>query len=648
MRPLANDLVLGTMPNGSPLRLTREQRARHLYAVGSTGSGKSKLFEGMIRQDILAWPASRSPVIVFDKHGELFDGLMAWIAASGLRHLPIVPIDLRRGDWIVSYNVLRHRPGANSAVIAGEVARAIVHAWGQDNMDETPRLAKWLSATLGTLYERGDTLADSLALLASPSLRRAMTADVKGFASRRTWEIAETLRPWEFHEEVASTFNRLLRFLDNQVIRASLCQPGESLDLGAAIAKGSIILVCLATGGTQVDAEDARAFGTMLLSDLWLTSRSRGVSDGRSPDARPIYCYVDEFQDFVTPAMAATLDQARKFGLHMSLAQQFPSQLIGQGPLGKLVFDSVMVNTRTKIVFQLDHPDDLPTLALWLGRNEIDIDEVKHQHYTTKVLGHHLSYLPSFGESENETDTESWQESHTDGNSESHSTQWSTSRSRGGGTSHGSGVSESARGSTEDGNDVRSSSVSESDGEFSSEQTSESYGESDGYGTSSSDTSGTGGSVARGRGRSTTWSPMLIPLMGQEASPPQFRSIEEQQFRITQQLAGQRDREAVVRLAGTSRTRSMTTRTVMPAVTTRPYIEKKTVAMLGGLPYALPMDEAMRRMDEREASRAEALANPPAGSEPTTYSRKIPSRIVPSVSIDSPCNRTLRKRPPNS
>src|SRR5258708_2070830 len=99
MRPLGNDLILGTRADGRPVRLTREQRARHFYATGATGTGKSKLLESMIRQDILAWPASRCGLIVIDKHGELFDGLMGWIAAAGLRHLPIVPIDLRRGDW---------------------------------------------------------------------------------------------------------------------------------------------------------------------------------------------------------------------------------------------------------------------------------------------------------------------------------------------------------------------------------------------------------------------------------------------------------------------------------------------------------------------------------------------------------------------
>jgi hypothetical protein len=642
MRPLGNDLIVGTTPHGVPLRLTPKQRARHLYAVGSTGSGKSKFLEGLIRQDILAWPSSRCSLIVFDKHGELFDGLMAWIAAAGLRHLPIVPIDLRRGDWVVSYNVLRRRPGVDAAVIAGELARAIVHAWGQANMDETPRLAKWLPTVLGTLYERGDTLADSLALLASPSLRRAMTAGAKGFATRRVWQLAESLRPWEFHEEVASTFNRLLWFLDNPVLRASLCQPGPSLDLATAIAEGSIILVSLATGGTHMDPDDARAFGSMLLSDLWTAAQARGKHDERSPNIRPAYCYIDEFQEYVTPAMAKTLDQARGFGLHMALAQQFPSQLSGQGPLGKLLFDSVMVNTRSKFVFQLDHPDDLPTLALWLGRNDIDLDEVKHQHFSTKVLGHQLVYLPSHGESDSQNETDSWQRSHTDGSNHTHTTQRSRTQSRGSGKNRGSTVSESSGGSADDENTVRGNTVSDSDGEFSSEQTADTYAESEGFGTSDSDTHGVGGSIARAHGQSTTWSPMNLPLMGLEAGPPQFRTVEDQIFRFTQRLAAQRDRQVTARLAGTTKALSMETRTIAPSLITRRFVDQTVVARLQKLPYASPMAEALQRVEDRELARTQEIEQSIVAQEPVTYSRKVDAKVV------APVIRQPRPRPPKS
>src|SRR5258706_1605156 len=203
MRQRGNDLILGSRPDGRYVRLTREQRGKHLYSVGATGTGKSKFLESLIRQDILNWPQSQCGLIMLDKHGALFDSVMTWIAEAGLRHLPIVPVDLRRNDWVVSYNVLRRRDIGDPAVVVGAVARAMVHAWGQGSMDETPRLAKYLTATLGTLYEGGHTLAESLHLLVNPAMRRTMTAGLTGYATRKVWEMADTLRPGEFHEEVA-------------------------------------------------------------------------------------------------------------------------------------------------------------------------------------------------------------------------------------------------------------------------------------------------------------------------------------------------------------------------------------------------------------------------------------------------------------
>ena len=103
-------------------------------------------------------------------------------------------------------------------------------------------------------------------------------------------------------------------------MRAALCQDGPSLDLSAALRDGKIILVSLATAGTQVTEEDARTFGSMLISDLWTAAQARGKTDEGGTGAKPFYGYIDEFQDYVTPGMAATLDQARGFGLHLALA----------------------------------------------------------------------------------------------------------------------------------------------------------------------------------------------------------------------------------------------------------------------------------------------------------------------------------------
>ena len=71
------------MSGGKPLMLTKEQRSRHLYVTGSTGSGKSKFLEYLIRQDILNWRKSdECGLLLLDPHGAIYDGIMAWLART--------------------------------------------------------------------------------------------------------------------------------------------------------------------------------------------------------------------------------------------------------------------------------------------------------------------------------------------------------------------------------------------------------------------------------------------------------------------------------------------------------------------------------------------------------------------------------------
>lgn len=637
-RQRGNDLELGLDPRGSgALKLTREARGRHLYCVGAIGTGKSKFMEHLIRQDILNWPKSQCGLIVFDPHGAMFDSLMRWIAAKGLRHLPIVPIDLRRPDSVVSYNVLRRRTVGEASVVVGGLARAIIHAWGQGNMDDTPRLAKWLPVILGTLYERGHTLLDSLHLFCNPEVRRAMTADVKNFVTRTVWDMTADLRPAEFQEEVSSTMNRLMRFLGNQTMRAMLCQTGPSLDLGEAIERGSIILVSMATAGTQIDDEDAHTFGSMLLSDLWTAAKSRGKKDEGAGGVKPFYTYIDEFQEFLTPSMATTLDQARGFGIHLTMAQQFPSQLTGRGEIGRLVFNSVMANARSKVVFQLDHPEDLPTLAMWLGRNQIDVDAVKHQHYSTKVMGHETVYLPTYGSSTSVTqgDASSTGSAQSQSIGRASAVARGVSRSMHG--SHGEGQS-SGESWLEDGTSIpiagdfpytASEGRSQTDSAGRSEGDSANWSDSEMWNETINESESRTSIHTRGKTESVSYAPMLRPIMGMEALPPQFRSVEEQIFSVTQMLAAQPERHAVARLSDATSFTPIRIPFVRDGMITRRYTEHWTAGLLAKLPFTLRMEDALRQLDERQSTFVESVLAPNGRTEPTSFRRRVAVRRLP-------------------
>ena len=190
-----------------------------------------------------------------------------------------MPIDLRRGDWVVSYNPLRKRAGGeDAAVVVGNFVRSILHAWGQSDMSETPRLVKWLEAILFAAARAGVHAGRGAAAHRDPAVRRAMTSRVQDLVLKSVWETAPA-KEAQFQEVVESTVNRVRRFLSRRVMRATLGQSDVSLDLGQALSEGQILLVSIATEGGKIDEEDASTLGSLLLSDLWMAAKARGKRD---------------------------------------------------------------------------------------------------------------------------------------------------------------------------------------------------------------------------------------------------------------------------------------------------------------------------------------------------------------------------------
>jgi hypothetical protein len=510
--PLTLGLSLGSGRN--LVSMTEADRARHLYIVGATRTGKSKQLEDFVRQDILAWPRSGCGVLVIDRHGSLYDNLIAWAAAQDLSSWPIVPIDLRRSDWIVSYNPLRRRGGGEDpAVVVGNFVRSILHACGQSRLDETPRLVKWLEGVLLLLHEHNFTLAEALQLISCPDVRGAMTGQIEDLVQKSIWQTAP-VRESDFQEVVESTVNRVRRFLSRRVMRATLGQSDVSLDLGGALAEGQIVLVSTATEGAKIDEEDASTFGSLLLSDLWLAARARGKRE--EGDRKPFYVYLDEFQEYLTPAMAETLDQASGFGLHMTLAHQFPSQLL-RNEQGRQVYDSVMANCRNKIVFHLEHNEDVEAMALMLYRQEVDPYKVKNEIWSTRVLGHEIRYLDSYSEGVNTSVGGGTSRSVTEGVSHTTGTNWSHTDGRSSDISRSIGVSVS---------DSRGDSITDGVSSGRSRGTSFSHGSSEGSSESESsnwsDSQGTSRSV--GRSSAESWNGTNATSTGESAGTSKNRS----------------------------------------------------------------------------------------------------------------------------
>jgi hypothetical protein len=590
-------LNLGTIAGTSrPLVLPAEARERHVYVCGGTGVGKSKLLEHCIREDILNWRDHRSGLLLLDPHGLVYQNIMSWLAKHDLKR-PVVPIDFRQDDWIISYNLLRQRKGPDPAAIVENFVRALAHVWGQGGTDQTPLFGRWATVLLLTLYQNGHTIADVMQLVMRDDVRRAMSLRVDHEMAKHAWQSADRNKK-NFETEITSTINRFMRLLGPQVMRATLGQPDVSLDLGAALEEGQIVLVNLSTEGGLIDDEDADTIATLLLTDLWSAAKARGKAERGG--VRLFHVYIDECQNFVTPTIAKNLDQARGFGLHLTLANQFPSQFLNAGLHGKAMYDSILANAGTKIVFRVEHPEDVKSLGTWLFMNTFDTDEVKLALKQTKVMGYR----------------EEMRESYTSGSSFSEG----VSSGRGGGQFQGSSSGAGTGGSA-------SFDPLDADNFFSNQTpfvTTESWNEAFAKAQGTSESWSDSESRSMTQSESVTRSSILVPVMGQELSSVQYRSTDEQLFRAMQQLFDQKDRHFVIRYHGGPRAPVFVkTPTVTDSHTHTTRLAAYRQKLLEKLPFALPMSEAMKRVGQREQKLLIDVLEMPFVDEPRTAKRRI-------------------------
>src|SRR5438128_4456679 len=93
MTAFNQQLCIGAHTSGDDVKLDHEERRRHLYVVGQTGTGKSTLLLNLIRQDLIAGEG----VALLDPHGDLAEAVVLHVPRVRARDLVYLnPADTER------------------------------------------------------------------------------------------------------------------------------------------------------------------------------------------------------------------------------------------------------------------------------------------------------------------------------------------------------------------------------------------------------------------------------------------------------------------------------------------------------------------------------------------------------------------------
>ena len=297
-------------------------RLKHIYAVGSTGSGKTNLALRLIESDI----ENRRALCVLDLRGDLVDRVLMRLAAAGSPdewRERLLLIDLRRDDFSVGFNPLVGDGDTHDrALMLLEILGEQAESWGV-------QLAETLRNALLALAETGWSLLEVEPLLTNAAFRAEVLLQVADPHVKAFFAHFEALSEQNKTAWTLPVLNKVTPLLAAPQLRRMFGQKSAPSFRNLIDGRSDIvILVALGADRLHGAAETAgavfvRAFQNAILSRV----------DQMEHERVPTHLYLDEFQTMASTAFESIVAEGRRFGLGLYLshqnAQQLPKKLRG-------------------------------------------------------------------------------------------------------------------------------------------------------------------------------------------------------------------------------------------------------------------------------------------------------------------------------
>ena len=370
-----------------------EYKSTSFYLLGAPGYGKSFYIEHLLRE----FGNVRIPASLIDPHGDQ--------ARNYYQYL------IRNPRLLRERKILHFVPGAPAntigfnpfdcnlpepAEVASFVLEAFMKVWGEKTFNETPRLERILRAMFHMFAANKVPLTEAyqFLLVGNRAFREGLLAAVRDTRVHDNWLQIEVLPRSEKLDRFESSWNRLQRFLALPAVAELFAAAGRGLRFSEMLECGEVLVADLSGLRTK---EAQSLVGTMMVNALYYAGKHWPKSR-----RKPRVVAIDEFPKFVTATVADSLDELRKFGVHLILAHQHLSQLTPE------LQGALMGDAKIKVVFGGLSRDDAEILARELFTGEVRGDHIKHITRQTK----HRPVLT-------ERDVETYSESSTDGDSRS-------------------------------------------------------------------------------------------------------------------------------------------------------------------------------------------------------------------------------------
>ncbi len=331
------------------IRMVDDDRRRHLYIIGQTGTGKTSLMKEMIRQDM----ENGRGVCIIDPHGEFAEYALSVVPPTRAEDVIYFdPADIERPLGLNMLEIDPTHPEQKTFVI-NELLSIIDKLY---NLKETggPMFEKYFKNSLLLLLDDYahdiPTLADITRVLVNDEFRADKLSREINPLVKEFWELEAEKAGGEASLANMAPYisSKVDTFVSNEFLRPIINQKKSAFNFRDVIDGGKILIVNLSKG--RIGDINANLLGMLIVGKLLMAALSR-VDIADESQRKDFYLYMDEFQNFTTESIATILSEARKYRLDLIIAHQFIKQLKEE------IRNAVFGNVGSMVVFRIGAED---------------------------------------------------------------------------------------------------------------------------------------------------------------------------------------------------------------------------------------------------------------------------------------------------
>ncbi|MBD3328265.1 type IV secretion system DNA-binding domain-containing protein [Candidatus Peregrinibacteria bacterium] len=329
------------------IRIKREDRFRHFYVIGQTGTGKSSILQTMIRQDLIIGDG----LAVVDPHGSLVEDILPFIPRERADDVILFnPGDLERP---LGLNLLEGETWEEKEYVSLEAMNIMIKLFDEEIFG--PRLQDYFRNGCLTLMSdpEGGAITDIVRLFTDDDFQQSKVQHVKNPVVKSFWEHQMAKTGAREKQEIIPYFAaKFGQFVTNSMLRNIIGQVKSAFDFAKVMQEGKILLMNLSKG--DVGEINSKLLGLIIVSKLQVAALRRQKMS--KENRRDFFLYIDEFQNYITDSIEVILSEARKYRLGLNMAHQYIGQLEGNDGKSK-VKDAVFGNVGSMMFYKVGAQD---------------------------------------------------------------------------------------------------------------------------------------------------------------------------------------------------------------------------------------------------------------------------------------------------